>query len=134
MNLLMDICALLACGFLGILAVILLYKIAVDKIDLEYLISEDNGHASMSRLQLLIFTFVVAISLVKIVEKTGMFPTIDSGILTLLGISASTYAVGKGIQKSGDGNERFAENSPRPGKPATTEPPIPPTDAGTNRI
>lgn len=106
-------CELLACLFLGGFATIVLFKIATDKIDLEWLISEDNGHASMSRFQLLIFTFVIAISFVRYVEDKGEFPKIDSSVLTLLGISASTYAVGKGIQKSGDGEGPIAPNTPK---------------------
>jgi hypothetical protein len=110
-----DICELLACLFLGVLAVILLFKIAVNKIDLEWLISENNGHASMAKFQLLVFTFVIAISLIRLVENTkDHFPPIDSGVLTLLGISASTYAVGKGLQQSGGGGEPVAPNSPKP--------------------
>src|SRR5258708_12133854 len=101
MNKLADFCELLACVFLGALAVILLIKIVTDKIDLQWLISEDNGRASMSRFQLLVFTFVIAISLVKLTEKLNKFPTIDNGVLTLLGISATTYSVGKGIQNPG---------------------------------
>jgi hypothetical protein len=107
-------CEILACLFLGVLAVIVLWKIVTDKIDLEYLISEDNGHASMARFQLLIFTFVVAISFVKLVEATDKLPDINSGVLTLLGISASTYAVGKGIQMSGDEQQPLAPNTPKP--------------------
>jgi hypothetical protein len=118
MDKLADFCELLACLFLGFLALILLLKIATDKIDLEWLISEDNGHASMSRFQLLIFTFVIAISLVKLTEKLDKFPIIDSGVLTLLGISASTYAVGKGIQKAGGESETPSPNSPKPNNPA----------------
>jgi len=116
-----DFCELLACVFLGVLAGILLWKIAFDKIDLEWLISEDNGHASMSKFQLLIFTFVIAISLVKLTEKLGKFPVIDNGVLTLLGISASTYAVGKGIQKSGMDTGPIAPNSPKLPKPTNGE-------------
>jgi hypothetical protein len=50
----------------------------------------------------LIFIFVIALSLVLITVATGAkkFPAIPSEILVLLGISASTYAVGKGIQSS----------------------------------
>ena len=55
----------------------------------------------MSRFQLLIFTFVIAISLFVLVEANrGSIPDIPSGVLTLLGISASTYAVSKGIAYS----------------------------------
>lgn len=95
-------CALLACFFLGALAVLVIYLIVIGRIDLTHLLSEANGDASMSRFQLLIFTFVVAISLFKLVELKGQFPDIPNGILTLLGISASTYAVGKGISYSAE--------------------------------
>jgi hypothetical protein len=54
----------------------------------------------MSRFQLLIFTFVIAIAVFRIVELKGVLPDVPNGILTLLGISASTYAVGKGISYS----------------------------------
>lgn len=91
-------------GFIGVLAITILWLIWVGKIDLSDLISEANGSASMSRFQLLIFTFVVAVSLFYLVEKNkdAKFPDIPSGVLTLLGISASTYAVGKGISYSRD--------------------------------
>lgn len=114
-------CEILACLFLGALAVIVLAKIVTNKIDLEWLISEDNGHASMSRFQLLIFTFVIAISFIRLTEssKDNKFPEVNSGVLTLLGISASTYAVGKGIQKSGNGEEHVAPNTPKPIGPAS---------------
>ncbi len=95
-------CALLACLFLAALAAIVIIKIFTGKIDLQYLISETNGQASMSRFQLLIFTFVIAISLFKLVELKGQLPDVPGGILTLVGISASTYAVGKGISYSRD--------------------------------
>lgn len=49
MGLLAKGCELSACLFLGALAVIVLVKIVTNKIDLEWLVSEDNGHASMSR-------------------------------------------------------------------------------------
>jgi hypothetical protein len=67
----------------------------------------------MAKFQLLIFTFVIAISLVRLVEATDKFPEINSGILTLLGISASTYAVGKSIQNSGTGPQPVAPNTPK---------------------
>jgi hypothetical protein len=95
-------CALLACFFLAALAILVIYLIVIGRIDLSQLLSEANGDASMSRFQLLIFTFVVAISLFKLVELKGQFPDIPNGILTLMGISASTYAVGKGISYSAE--------------------------------
>jgi hypothetical protein len=91
------VCAILA-GFAGTI----LWMIWTDKIDLSDLLCEANGSASMSRFQLLIFTFVIAFSIFLLVEEKGFFPWISDGVLTLLGISASTYAVGKGISYSRD--------------------------------
>ncbi|HEY6249837.1 MAG TPA: hypothetical protein VI685_07730 [Candidatus Angelobacter sp.] len=77
--------------------------IASGKIDISKLLTEDGGGASMSRFQLLVFTFVIALSLLLIVvnNKTS-FPDIPANVLLLLGISATTYGVSKGIQASSD--------------------------------
>jgi len=88
------------CLFLGLFGLTILYQIWTKQINLRYLLSEADGSASMSRFQLLIFTFVIAFSLFEIVASGMRFPDIPNGILTLLGISASTYAVGKGISYS----------------------------------
>ena len=99
----------IATGF-TLLALIFLFGFAVlvyianGSIDLSGLLSEtgDKG-ASMSRFQLLIFTLVIALSLFLVVVSNMKFPdSIPPEILTLLGISASTYAVSKGIQASAD--------------------------------
>jgi hypothetical protein len=96
------VCEYILCVFLGLLAAKLLLMIWRDQINLTSLVSETNGDASMSRLQLLIFTFVVAVSFFYLVLKNNSFPLVSDGVLTLLGISASTYAVGKGISYSRD--------------------------------
>jgi hypothetical protein len=100
----MTLCGYMVCAFLGLLAGTVLWKIWRNEINLCALLSEANGDASMSRFQLLIFTFVIAASLFELVERSnpGAFPLIPNGILTLLGISASTYAVSKGISYSRD--------------------------------
>jgi hypothetical protein len=54
----------------------------------------------MSRFQLLIFTFVVAFGIVFLLAKNTTFPNVPADVLTLIGISASTYAVSKGITAS----------------------------------
>lgn len=72
------------------------------KINLSKLISEQDGTASMSRFQLLIFTLVIALSMVLLVASESKFPAIPNEVLILLGISASTYGVSKGIQKSAE--------------------------------
>ncbi|MDP9120218.1 MAG: hypothetical protein M3O15_02440 [Acidobacteriota bacterium] len=93
--------------FFGLMVLI---AMATDKINLSGLLCEPgtDSKASIGRFQLLIFTFVIAFSLFLIIisgSKDGKdlkFPEVPTGILTLLGISASTYAVGKGIQASQD--------------------------------
>jgi hypothetical protein len=90
-----------ALGFLALLGVAILYYVFTERIDLRGLISEPNGDASMSRFQLLIFTFVIAASLFLIIAAPNppAFPKeIPQGILILLGISSSSYLVSKGIQ------------------------------------
>ena len=92
-----------ALGFLALLGIAILYYVFTERIDLSGLISEPNGNASMSRFQLLVFTFVIASSLFLIIAAPypPVFPDkIPNGILVLLGISASSYLVSKGIQFS----------------------------------
>jgi hypothetical protein len=93
-------------GFLALMALLVIYYIYTGKINLSRLISEPTGDASMSRFQLLIFTFVIAASLFLIVasgKPTPAFPSvIPQGVLILLGISSSSYLVSKGIQFSTD--------------------------------
>jgi hypothetical protein len=89
----------------------ILAAIASNKIDISKILQEKgandatSGGASMSRFQLLIFTFVIALSLFLIVVQNHDFPkVIPPEILTLLGISATTYAVSKGIQAGSQSN------------------------------
>ena len=77
---------------------IVLIKMATGTIDLRLLLAEDGGGASMSRFQLLIFTLVIALSFFLLVAKGGKFPDVSPEVLALLGISATTYGVSKGIQ------------------------------------
>lgn len=86
---------------------VILAAIASGKIDITELLEDDTGGASTSRFQLLIFTFVIGLSFVLIVASSGKFPDVPADILALLGISASTYGVSKGIAagaKSGGGS------------------------------
>ncbi len=88
-------------GFIALIGLLVIYKIFNGTINLSMLISEPNGDASMSRFQLLIFTFVIATSLFLIIVSERRFPpSIPQGILVLLGISSSSYLVSKGIQFS----------------------------------
>ena len=101
-------------GFIALLEAIVIWLIVTGKINLNRLVSEPNGDASMSRLQLLIFTFVIGASLFLVIAgkaPPGFPDDIPGGVLTLLGISGSTYLVSKGIQfSSPDGT---ADRPPR---------------------
>jgi hypothetical protein len=98
-----------------------LAAIASGKIDISRILEEKSaaggtGTASMSRFQLLIFTFVIALSLFLIVVNTGRFPDkIPPEVLTLLGISATTYAVSKGIQAGAESNKSGGQPPPAAG-------------------
>ncbi len=91
--------------FLGFMVVV---NVVMGRIDLSSLLSESGGGASMSRFQLLIFTFVIAFSLFMMTVSSMKFPDVPAEILTLLGISASTYAVSKGIQASSPAMDKTA--------------------------
>lgn len=87
----------LSAFFTGLQAVIL-WKIATNQIDLQYLISGENRTASLSRFQFLVFTFVIAAGFLYLTVKGAGFPKVDEGVLMLLGISGATYALGKSLE------------------------------------
>jgi hypothetical protein len=113
----MDILTLaigwIVAGLLGALGLIILVLIALNRINLTGLISEPGGDASMSRFQLLIFTFVIALSflLVTFGQNPPKFPEVPAGVFALLGISSGSYIVSKGIQASRDIGLESAEHS-----------------------
>ncbi len=97
--------------------VVILWKIVSGTINLSLLLSENNGVASLSRFQFLIFTFVISMSLLLLVlanidSGVNAFPPITSDTLLLLGISGGTYAVSKGIQKTSEVSMQKALNPP----------------------
>ena len=97
------VCGYLICFLVGALGLLILWQIYIGNIDLSRLISEPTGDASMSRFQFLVFTFVIALSLFLVIvasTPTPKFPDIPGTVLTLLGISGSSYLVSKGIQFS----------------------------------
>jgi len=84
--------------FLFFLSIVVLLDIIRNKINLSEMLEELSGGASMSRFQLLVFTFMFAFSFFFIASSQGKFPDIPNNVLALLGVSASTYAVSKGLQ------------------------------------
>ena len=103
MSLMVQVIGYVLCGLLGLFGAIIILWILRGKIDISGLIREANGQASASRLQLLIFTFVIASGLFGILEmrvnSTGC-PDFPRGVLILLGISAGTFVISKGISYS----------------------------------
>jgi hypothetical protein len=100
---------------LALLAGVVLAAIINGKINLALLISEDNGVASLSRFQFLVFTFVIAgsyfVLLVTFIQHLGTdlttykLPEIPPGVLGLIGLSGGSYVISKGIQKSAEGDQ-----------------------------
>jgi small-conductance mechanosensitive channel len=69
---------------------------------LAQLLSEENSSkTSLSRVQALIFTYVVAFGSLLIIARTGQFPSeIPVSLAILTGGSLATYLMSKGIQKA----------------------------------
>jgi hypothetical protein len=91
--------------FLMLLEALIIYLIATRNIDLKFLISEKDGFASLSRFQLLIFTFLItSLFLILAFAKEGGigWPDVPDSVLGLLGISGGTYLTSKGIQKTAE--------------------------------
>lgn len=86
--------------FIALLFGKILWKIFKDEINLDYLISDAEGNASLSRFQFLVFTFVVAMSLfyLIVISDPPLYPPIPNQILALIGISGGSYVISKGIQ------------------------------------
>jgi len=101
-----------------------LAAMASGRIDLSQLLEEKGtGGASMGRFQLLIFTFVIGMSFFLVVLCGCKMPDIPTNVLALLGVSATTYGVGKGIQAaSNDGNTTVQGNREPPPTPVNPPP------------
>lgn len=89
--------------FISVLEITMIVLIWQGKIDLKFLVSEDNGMASLSRFQFLIFTFVIVgvftmMSFDALLEHKWV--EIPGGVLGLMGISGASYVAAKGIQES----------------------------------
>jgi hypothetical protein len=82
-------------------AFVVLYLIAQGKINIYDLLAEPGSNkASLSRFQFLLFTFVIAGLFLLLSVESGGFVIIPDSVLGLLGISAGSYAISKGITAS----------------------------------
>ena len=68
--------------------------------------------ASMSRFQLLIFTFVIAGLYLALCLENGRLIDIPENVLLLLGLSSGTYAASKGIKAVSDRKSEAAPVTP----------------------
>lgn len=112
MNLVTQIAAWIVVIFIGLTSLLILWYMVTGKINLEKLISEDDGTASLSRFQFLVFTFVIAMSLFLVIvgQNPPKFPgEIAPEIMALLGISRGSYVISKGIQKGAEGKKDKGE-------------------------
>ncbi len=90
-------------------AVIVLQKLT--KVDLSDMLCESPpagampgmppvpGKASISRFQLLLFTFLIGGLFVVLSLEAGTFVEIPNGVLGLLGISGGSFLISKGLPK-----------------------------------
>ena len=87
---------------IGIIGFVVIKRMWTGEIDLKNIIAEPDGSgASISRFQFLLFSFVISMSLMWVILKTGQFPTeIPAGVFALLGISGGSYVISKGIHES----------------------------------
>jgi hypothetical protein len=92
---------------------LILAAIASGVIDISELLEDDSGGASTSRFQLLIFTFVIGLSFALVVACNCKLPDVPANVLALLGISASTYGVSKGIQAGSNNGTNTPNTTPK---------------------
>jgi len=125
----------LVCGIVGMFGLVLVWKMLNNDIDLKNLLSDDDGQASSSRFQLMVFIFVIALSFFLVVvsnvkiRQSGLpkpvgsgqqgssqpdspIPDVPGGVLALLGISASSYLVSRGISASTNGTTTTTTTAP----------------------
>ncbi|MGO9242830.1 MAG: hypothetical protein ACLQBJ_18660 [Bryobacteraceae bacterium] len=107
---------------------VVLHAIVTDQIRIDSILNEQSGEASVSRFQLIIFTFTIALTFVYLTLcGTGQFPAIPKEVLILLGISATTYGVGKGLQLGLGGSSSSSQPPPTPGSGTAPQAPAPPS-------
>jgi hypothetical protein len=125
-DLAMLVAIVLSVILLGFGAVIL-GMILTGQIDLSDILVEsgENGSkkASLSRLQFLMFSFVIAGLYLVICVESGTFVDVPPGVLILLGISGGSYVVSKGMGKSPQKQQGAAPNPRQAGGHARQQPP-----------
>jgi hypothetical protein len=126
-DLAMLVAIMLSIILLGFGAVIL-GMILTGQIDLSDILVEsgENGSkkASLSRLQFLMFSFVIAGLYLVICVESGTFVDVPPGVLVLLGISGGSYVMSKSMGKP-SAKQPAATPNPRPANGQARKPPPP---------
>lgn len=124
-DLAMLVAIMLSIILLGFGAVIL-GMILTGQIDLSDILVEsgENGSkkASLSRLQFLMFSFVIAGLYLVICVESGTFVDVPPGVLVLLGISGGSYVMSKSMGKPST-KQPAATPHPRPANGQARKPP-----------
>ena len=111
-------------------ALVVLWLIFTGKINLANMLDEPGpagaasstaSKASLSRFQFLLFTFVVAGLFLLLSIESGTFVNIPASVLELIGISAATYGVSKGITAGANGNAAVATKAAATARQAATD-------------
>jgi hypothetical protein len=103
---------------LSALGATVVIKMATGAIDLKYLIADEGGAASLSRFQMLLFTFVIAslyflYSLHSLVSGASTsLPEIPGSVLGLMGISGGSYLLSKGINAASGAGASPSDSTP----------------------
>lgn len=100
-------------------ALVIFWLILSNRIKLDGLIAEAGGKASLSRFQLLLFTFVIAGLYLLLSIESRTLIDIPNNVLGLLGISGGSYLISKGVQSGVDkaamGQNQAPAAPPAPG-------------------
>ncbi len=100
------------------------------KWDMSKLLCAEDGVASMSRFQLMLFTFAIVGGYFYLTIYKQSFPQVDPSAMGLLGISSGTYALSKGIQASRDTSMQAGAPPGGPAGPPVGPPPPPGANGG----
>jgi hypothetical protein len=99
--------------FMTLAKAYVVYGIAF-KWDMKKLLCAEDGAASMSRFQLLLFTLAIAGGYFYLLIRQDTFPAVHASAMALLGISGGTDAISKGIQASRHTTLSASQPSPPP--------------------
>src|SRR5262245_42446134 len=85
---------------IGLIFLAVILRIYGRKMNIDSMLQEDDRKASFSRFQFMIFTFVISMCVLVLTLESGHFPTIETNVLGLLGISGGSYVISKGISEA----------------------------------